>query len=743
MSLTLRSTAFVLALSSFPAVFGQISFGGRAVGLLEHGPWLPEAPVSRMPEVDVATLLAEDAARAAQGIKGPFRFGFNHTVDLGTGNSGIWHTLRNGDRVWRIVLECPGANSINFVFDTYVVPEGGRVFVYNAAAEQLGAFTAGSNPGHTSLGVAPLWGERITVEYHEPAAVSGQGELRIGQVTHAYRDIFKRERDFGDSGDCNINVICPEGDDWRDEIRSVMRIIVGGQGFCTGTLINNCEQDSTPYVLTANHCLNDQIANSVFLFNWESPTCDPTEDAPMDQTMSGCLLLVNSGATDVALLQLTAIPPEEYNVWYAGWDHGATPATSVVGIHHPAGDIKKMSRSDGAVVAGTFDGADCWNVQVWNAGTTEPGSSGSGLWNQDHRLVGQLFGGAADCTNSVDDYYGRLDISWPLLETYLGTCADTLNGWEPGMIVVQPDTNDAAVTSILNIPELLCNDSIVAPLITLKNNGTDTLTSVMLTYGVQFGTPSTVEWTGELRPDQTANYQLPAIIVPSGDQVLTVTSSLPNGETDQILENDSWTFAFVVSSPGEEVSLLLTPDNFGSDITWSLATEMGTVLYEGGPYADLHAGETDTIPFCLTDACYVFTIHDQFGDGICCEEGEGNYLIQDGHGTIYTESNGDFTYQEVREFCVTVVGLAEQGRPLVMSAFPNPAKDLLTVQLGASAGPASLLLTDATGREVLQRTVVAAGAPITLDLASLANGLYVLSAQHADGRAVQRIVVRR
>jgi len=726
--------------SSFAAA--QISFGGRAIGLLEQGPRLPAPATVVMPTVDVAALIAEDEARHAQGIKGPYRFGFNHATDLSLENSGTWHMLRNGDRVWRLAIECPGAYSINFEFHDYLVPEGARVFVYNDMGDQLGAFTAESNPGHASLGVSLLPGSRITVEYHEPRAVAGQGRLRIGQVTHGYRDVFGVDRDFGDSGGCNINVICPEGDNWRDQIRSVARIVVGGSGFCTGTLINNCALDSTPYILTANHCLNANIANSIFLFNWDSPECDPTMNAPMDQTVSGCELLVNSAGTDVALLRMNSIPPADYQVYYSGWDRTPVPATSVVGIHHPAGDIKKISRSDGAVVQGTMSGADCWQVQVWNAGTTEPGSSGSGLWNQNKHLVGQLFGGQANCANSVNDFYGRLDVSWPLLEPYLGDCGDTLMGWEPGTVIVPPDTNDAAVTSINGIPPLVCNTNAIAPVITLKNNGTGMLYSVIITYGVTGGTPEVFVWNGELHPGQTVNVALPPITVPPGEHVLEVTCSSPNGQPDNVMGNDTWTQAFTVSYPGETISLLLTLDNWGSDITWTLATSTGTLLYAGGPYPDLQAGHTDTSLFCLSNTCYVFTINDEFGDGICCSEGNGHYRIQDNHGTVYAESDGQYTTQNVNEFCVTVVGLEGIAPDAPPPLWPNPTNGLLSVDLSTVQGMAVLHLTDGLGRSLRQRTVNGE-ATVQLDLGDLADGLYLLEVRAAGHRSSQRVVLAR
>jgi len=167
----------------------QISYGGHPYGIT-HTVDLAEAPLSVMADVDAEALMAVDADRAAQGIKGPYRFGFNHATDLSLENSGVWQTLSNGDRVWRLAIQCPGAFSINFEFHDYVIPEGAQVFVYNELGDVLGAFEEGSNAGNTILGVTQLAGEKITIEYVEPLAVRGLGRLMVGQVTHGYRDIM-------------------------------------------------------------------------------------------------------------------------------------------------------------------------------------------------------------------------------------------------------------------------------------------------------------------------------------------------------------------------------------------------------------------------------------------------------------------------------------------------------------------------------------------------------------------------
>jgi len=439
-SVAVAATAFLTSL----AVSGQLSFGGHPLGI-ERSTGLPPAPVAVMRCVDAAALMAEDGARAQQGIKGPYRFGYNHQVDLSMTNSGVWNTMPNGDRVWRLSIHCPQAHSINFEFHEYVVPEGAQVFVYNEMDEVLGGFEAGSNPGHDQLGVDLLAGDRITIEYVEPLVVRGQGRLRVGQVTHGYRDLFGRAKGLNDSGSCNNNVNCSEGDPWRSQITSVAMIVVQGNGICTGQLINNCANDATPYFLTANHCLGG--TNWVFRFNWHSPNCTPTTNGPTNQSLSGFTLLANNASSDVALLELNSTPPQSYNPYYTGWNANAAPASGgVVAIHHPSGDVKKISFEAQTVLTSSFDGAQTWRVPSWDDGTTEGGSSGSGLWNQNGLLVGQLFGGSASCTSNFNDFYGKFSVSYPLLSEWLGDCGPVLEGYSPFLISVEEDARDQTMS---------------------------------------------------------------------------------------------------------------------------------------------------------------------------------------------------------------------------------------------------------------------------------------------------------
>jgi len=375
-------------------------------------------PTKILPAFNVQSFLLEDENEMRSMDTKPYRFANSIAVEFNMDNSGVWTVLEDGSAIWQLRIESRGAFSLNIIYDIFHIPEGAEFFVYSEDRDMvLGAFTDYNHKPHAGFSTAPIIGDKIILEYNEPIAAPFRGNISTSIVAHDYRNIFfNKDRGYGDSGSCNNNVACSVGDDWQDEVRSVAMILTsGGSRLCTGTLINNATQDLSPYFLTANHCLGGN--NSwIFMFNYESPVCT-NQNGPTNMTVSGSSLLENSSTSDFALLLLNETPPEGYNVHYAGWDvAGSTPSTPV-GIHHPSGDIKKISFDyDNASNSGSF-----WDVNSWDDGTTEPGSSGSPLFDgTTHRIIGQLYGGVASCTNFGYDTYGKTSVSWNLgLNNYL------------------------------------------------------------------------------------------------------------------------------------------------------------------------------------------------------------------------------------------------------------------------------------------------------------------------------------
>ncbi|MFQ6609441.1 MAG: trypsin-like peptidase domain-containing protein [Fidelibacterota bacterium] len=388
----------------------QVSIGGLPYSL-EH-PMRSQFQSITMPEVDVASLLLEDETAPKDE---PFRFGYPQPVDLTLENSGTWEDLPDGGRLWRLRIVSPGAHSINLMYNRFHLPEGGRFFVYSEdLSTVLGAFTSQNNKEHMEFATSPTEGDVTILEYYHPVEELGNTEISIASVIHGYRDVFfNSDRNFGDSGGCNNNVNCPEGEPWESEIRSAGMILTGG-GFriCSGALVNNVRQDLTQYFLTANHCLGGE-SSWIIMFNYESPTCTNV-DGPTNYTVQGTTLIANYSPSDFALLLLQEQIPENYNVHFSGWSAIDTAPQEPVCIHHPSGDIKKISFDYDAGISNgwTINDGSHWQIAEWDDGTTEPGSSGSPLFDSDHRIVGQLHGGEASCSYNFNDYYGKVARSW-------------------------------------------------------------------------------------------------------------------------------------------------------------------------------------------------------------------------------------------------------------------------------------------------------------------------------------------
>ncbi|MCE1189553.1 MAG: T9SS type A sorting domain-containing protein [Ignavibacteria bacterium] len=429
-----------------PSAFAQLSEGGIPYSFNHKvGVMVPEF---RMPEVNTQVLLTEDEQDLTKGV--PLRFGYKHGVTYSTQNSGIWENLPDGGKLWRLHIVCPGAITTNLLFSEYLVPSGAKLYLYNdAKTEVLGAFTSRNNKEDGKFATSLLRGEAVTLEYYVPANSASDGVIALSDIVHGYRDVFKLRRfgeDFGTSGTCNININCPQGAPWQNEKRAVALIIADGSRLCTGAMINNVRQDLTPYFLTANHCISGETpATWVFVFKYESPDCSIT-DGPLNYSLSGSAIKANNASSDFALLKLNEAPPDSYKVHFMGWNANEVAASTGAGIHHPDGDIKKISFVSVPFESDTYSGTPAnshWRTR-WSAGVTEPGSSGSPIFDQDHHVVGQLHGGPSACdATDKSDLYGKFSWSWNYGTTSTTRLKDwldpdntgtmVLNGWDPSM----------------------------------------------------------------------------------------------------------------------------------------------------------------------------------------------------------------------------------------------------------------------------------------------------------------------
>lgn len=369
-----------------------------------------------------------------------------------------WQAAAGGAQRASVSFGSAGAKGMRLGVLVRKLPAGALLRFYaqagGAALEVPGAQLLASvqrnlDSGDSSDAARTYWapdfgGPETTLEVELPAGASlADLDIAVPSLSHFFIHADEadsaaagkragRAKALGESASCNIDLSCrPE---YASESRAVARMnfVSGGNTYsCSGTLLNDSASSQTPYFLSAHHCIPAQTIASSLVTDWfyRSSACNSGQENPDSKRLTGgAVLLTASYATDISFMRLNDAPPQ--GAVYAGSFYGQMQKEwGVAGIHHPAGDLQKIS--SGAVVglrkcAGTFGQYNCQPVRneqdanmlniKWTRGTTEGGSSGSGLFYSiggKRYLVGQLLGGDSSCENPEgDNDYGRFDQSF-------------------------------------------------------------------------------------------------------------------------------------------------------------------------------------------------------------------------------------------------------------------------------------------------------------------------------------------
>lgn len=420
------------------------------------------------------SLLNQADLGAGQSEGTSFQVGWCVPANLDITRNGSWTYLSDGSKVWRLEIEVPGAKASSVYYNKFFLPEGVSLYLTNENKRQvLGAYTSKNNPANGVFSNEALEGSVACLELNIASYVNIQDiQLGIYFIGAYSRGVDGDVREFAGepladpisgppfdvSASCHKEAMCPNGDPAAKSRTSTARIIIAyapntGLGYCSGSLINNTGNTAggtcKPLFLTASHC-DDQNGHSdahfqywQFRLNFQKSACSggtyPNSVSspvmtlgakfkarsyyPTFPSTTGSSRLVQ----DFLLLELNDVVPSDY--YLAGWNKNsniASPALSdyytiFYGFHHPGGDLKKMSSSNTIAANGTFNQtsvpATHWSIP-YSFGGTAGGSSGSGLFDVDGYLVGDLSGGPdAVCATDGRDFgtsalYSKLSYGW-------------------------------------------------------------------------------------------------------------------------------------------------------------------------------------------------------------------------------------------------------------------------------------------------------------------------------------------
>jgi PKD repeat protein len=522
-----------------------------------------------------------------------------------------------------------------------------------------------------------------------------------------------------------INVACQEGDNWEDQSKGIARmsIRIGGSYYwCSGSLINNTNNDRTPYFLSAAHCGEGSTSSDrlqwVFYFNFQSSTCSGSSSGY--NSITGCQLKAKDqsyadSGSDFDLMKFNSSIPDSYDVYYNGWNrtNSADDAGSGVGIHHPAGDIKKISTYDTPLISSTFwNGLHShwrltWAETINGKSIMQGGSSGSPVFDSNGLIMGDLTGGYASntCENPSPAYYGKVWYSWDKNGT---TNSTMLKPWlDPGN------------TGIEKLPGV--SWEIIPPEADFEAMSTNIIQGDTVFFSDLSG-PSILEWswTFEGGEPSTSDLMNPNVFYADTgffDVSLTVTNA---DGTDTEIKSD---FVYV-----EQMQLPIT--EFEANIT---TVAPGGVV----SFTDLTLNNPDQWSW-------------SFDGGSPSTSEYQNPTVRFNTPGIYNISlvtsnlGGSDSLLKEEYIHVAIVNIGENISDKKPSIYPNPSNGLFTIDFNnAYSSDVEIEIKTASGKSIQVHKRINTSESFIVDMNDSPNGIYLINIYNGTSNITQKIALFR
>ena len=241
---------------------------------------------------------------------------------------------------------------------------------------------------------------------------------------------------------------------------------------------------------------------------------------------------------------------------------------------------------------------------------------------------------------------------------------------------------DAAIS--VNVPETSCGDTTITPSVSLTNYGFNTITVAEMTWQINDGDIQTINFNGTLSQNQTQTFTLDPIDLTDGSYIFNASLISVNGVIDQNTQNNEAATSFDIGGNEyitQQITLELLTDDYAEETSWEFR-EIGGAVLDSGSYNQSDDNTTFIETFgVVQDNCYEFEIFDSFGDGICCEFGEGFYTLTTDSADVIIDG-GEFSSSEITEISIGEELSTGDAFLSSISLYPNPANNEITLSIG-------------------------------------------------------------
>ena len=333
------------------------------------------------------------------------------------------------------------------------------------------------------------------------------------------------------------------------------------------------------------------------------------------------------------------------------------------------------------------------------------------------------------CMNSFT--HGQKNRVWSAISNYRTGLLNS-NGCSPSTI----PNSDAGILTILepNNENIICASPIY-PKVVLKNYGNTILNSAIIKYSIDGSNDYFQNWNGTLYPLETDTILLSGITTSGTNHLLSVSSIYPNSTTDINPSNNEKIIIFS-SINGKTIHLDLLTDNYGHETSWILTTDDNNIIDSGDSLSD---NTLYKLSYCLDFGCYKFIINDSYGDGFCCNYGNGFYNIHEALSLNILASLNQFLLSDTASFCVgSTLNIVEK---LNFEIFPNPTSGNIYLDdiLISNNKPIFAKIFNMVGQLVYTSKIN----NNTLNISILNNGIYQLLIETTSDKYTRKIILQK